>query len=291
MRFVACAGALLLPAMAVAQVDPKCEGIEQPSDYDEQTQQDFMSNYVALASTWSAGHAPIPHEPGHGVFGLSLGVMPPLRCEKRFVLNWNKTEETNKAPVIPRLFARFAFPEVGPLVPWASVAYLPPVPLLGTRNVVLSGAVGAGARIGDKLQLGGRFHATSHRTIGEIATPFTEEEPAVLDLYLASTFGFDLSAGYALGPVTPYASVGFTDASTFFYIGDDGVVTSNLHPYAGLAMSLGVEGRVGSGLYWSAELYGAPGGHSTPDPEVDTLKGYGRYGSLVTGRLQLGWEL
>ena len=42
MRFVACAGALLLPAMAVAQVDPKCEGIEQPSDYDEQTQQDFI---------------------------------------------------------------------------------------------------------------------------------------------------------------------------------------------------------------------------------------------------------
>ncbi|MCO4747802.1 MAG: hypothetical protein KC912_23605 [Proteobacteria bacterium] len=285
------ATALLFPTLAAAQVDPRCADIEQPADYDERTQQDFMANYVALATTWSPGHAPIPHEPGHGAIGLSLGVIPPLSCKKRFVLNWNKTEDTNKAPAVPRVFARFAFPEVGPLTPYASIGYLPPVPLLGTRNVFLSGEFGLGARIGEKFQLGGRFHATSQKTIGEIATPFTDEEPAVVDLYLASSFGVDLMVGYEFGPVTPFASVGFTDVSTFFYIGDDGVVTSNLHPYAGLATSLGAEGRIGKFFLWSAEFYAAPGGHSKPDPEAESLAGFGRYGSLATGRVQLAVEL
>ena len=92
--------------------------------------------------------------------------------------------------------------------------------------------------------------------------------------------GFDVVIGAVMAPfngksqpVDLLASLADDSPSLGWIQGDDGVVTSNLHPYAGLAVSLGVEGRVGSGLYWSAELYGAPGGHSTPDPEVDTLKG------------------
>lgn len=284
-------GALLLPSLAAAQVDPRCEGLEKPLDYDEQTQQDYLANYVALATTWSAGHAPIPHEAGHGAIGLSVAVIPPLSCSRRYVLNWNKTEDTNKAPAAPRPFVRFALPEVGAFTPYASVGYLPPIPLLGTRNVILSGAFGVGAHLGEKGQVGGRFHATTQKTIGEIATPFVDGDPEVLDLYLASTFGFDLMAGYELGKVTPYLSVGFTDVSTFFYIGDDSVVTSNLHPYAGLATSLGAEGRVGESFLWSAEFYAAPGGHSKPETDIESLPGFGRYGSLYTGRLQLAVEL
>ena len=64
---------------------------------------------------------------------------------------------------------------------------------------------------------------------------FEEDGEAFDDLYLASTFGLDAMVGYEAGIVTPYASLGFTDVSTFFYIGDDAVVTNNLHPYAGLA--------------------------------------------------------
>ena len=99
-----------LGSSAFAGIDPACLGVAQPADYDEQTQGDFQANYFALASSFSALHAPIPHEPGHGAIGIDARVMPPLSCERRFVLNWTKTEQTNKSPLIPTIRASFAFP-------------------------------------------------------------------------------------------------------------------------------------------------------------------------------------
>ncbi|MEZ4241806.1 MAG: hypothetical protein R3F59_37790 [Myxococcota bacterium] len=281
----------LVAVPAQATVDPKCTGLTIPGDYDEQAHQDFLSNYFALSTTLSPAHGPIPHEPGHGAIGVHIGIIPPLNCDRRFVLNYTKTEETNKAPAVPRLQATFAFPALGKAVPYAGLAYLPPVKLLGMTNVFLSGEVGIGVPLGDVFQLGGRFHATTMKTVGEIASPFVDGDPVFDDLYLASTFGLDLMAGLDTGIVKPYVAIGWLDASTFFFIGDDSVVTNNYHPYFGPTGSIGVDGLVAERFRFGAELYAAPGGYSLPDKTVDSVKPAGRYGHIYTGRLRLAVEL
>lgn len=280
----------LLP-VASAYIDPKCADTPIPDDYDEQAQQDFLANYVSLAATYSAVHGPIPHDPGHGALGLDLGVLPPLGCPRRLVLQGTKTEDTNKTPVIPRLRATFAFPSIGRFVPYAGIAYVPPVKMLGTTNVIVSGEVGVGVPVGEVLQLGARYHFTLQKTVGEIATPFVEGDPAYDDLYLGSTFGLDAIIGFDTGDLVPYASAGLTDVSTFFYISDDGVVTNNLHPYFGPAFAAGLDGLVKERFRFGAEFYAATGGYSLPDPEVESVEPASRYGHLYTGRFRFAVEL
>lgn len=284
----------LLFALPVASafIDPKCEDYVIPADYNEQAQQDFLANYVTLATSLSPLHGPIPHEPGHGSVGLDLGIIPPLGCGRRLVLNGTKTEDTNKSPAVPRIRVGFALPAIGKVVPYAGVAYIPPVPLLGTRNVIISGELGAGVPLSDAASIGARVHFTMQKTIGEIATPFDIEDEAVTDLYLGSSFGADALFGYKVGKVTPYIALGLTDVSTFFYIGDDAVVTNNLHPYLGPVASLGADTLVvNDRIRVGAEFYAAPGGFSRPDKDVDSVSGFGRYGSLYTGRLHVAVEL
>jgi hypothetical protein len=283
--------ALLLPGVANAYIDPKCADTPIGEDYDEQAQQDFLANYVSLAATYSAVHGPIPHDPGHGAIGLDLAGLPPLGCSKRLVLQGTKTEDTNKTPVIPRLRVTFAFPSVGRFVPYAGLAYVPPVKMLGTTNVIVSGELGVGVPVGEVLQLGGRYHFTLQKTVGEIATPFIEGDPAFDDLYLGSTFGFDAMVGFDAGQFVPYVAGGFTDVSTFFYISDDGVVTNNLHPYFGPSFSAGLDGLIKERFRFGAEFYGASGGFSRPDKEVESVKPASRYGHIYTGRLRLAVEL
>ena len=290
MRLVIATAALLTSSAALAQIAPECRGVKVPDDYNELVQQDFLMNYYALASSFSAIHGPIPHDPGHGAVGLDLNVMPPLSCEKRLALGGTKTEDTNVTPVIPRPRLTFAFPAIGPVLPWAGVAYVPPVKIFGTTNVIISAEAGLSGRIGDTVQLGGRFHATSQKTVGEIATPFDKKDEPVDDLYLASTFGVDLMLGLDFGVVTPFASFGLTDVSSFFYIGDDGIATNNYHPYFGPAFSLGAEGLVAGHFRWGGEFYGAPGGYSLPDTTAESVKGAARYGRIYTARMRFAYE-
>lgn len=284
-------GAWLFSGSAQAYVDPKCaeEAANLPADYNEQAQQDYMANYVALSTTFSPTHGPVPHDPGRGAIGLDLGILPPLSCARRLVLNYTKTEDTNKTPIVPRPRVTFAFPAIGRMVPYAGFAYVPPVKLFGITNVIVSGEIGAGFQFGEVFQLGGRFHATSHKTVGEIATPFVLGDPAFDDLFLATTFGFDLMTGFDLDVVTPYLALGVTDASTFFYIGDDNVVINNYHPYFGPTGSVGIDGLVGH-FRFGAEFYAAPGGYSLPDKNVESVAGFNRYGQIYTGRFRFAAE-
>jgi hypothetical protein len=285
-------GALLLGRDAHAVIDPECMGMPKPADYDEQVQQDFLSNYFALVTSMSAIHGPIPHESGHGGLGLDLLGMPPLSCEKRYALNWSKTNDTNKTPVVPRPRVTFSLPMIGKVTPYAGLAWVPPITIFGTRNVIMGIEFGAGGTVGDNLQLGGRVHAGMQKTVADIATAFNPDiEPSKDDLYLASTFGVDLMAGWALEGVTPYVSAGFTDVSTIFYVGDDGVIANNLHPYAGPTFALGADGRVKEKFIVAGELYWAPGGYSMPDPEAFSVEKGTRYGHLLTARLRVGLEL
>jgi len=283
---------LALAPLATAQVDENCRGIPQPDDYDEQVQQDFLQNYVGLSMTLSPTHGPIPHEPGHGAIGIDLAVIPPLGCERRYVLDWTKTEETNRTPVLPKPRITFAFPALGELRPYGGFAYLPPVTIAGTTATIVSGELGAGVAFGseDRIQLGGRLHATSAKVVADIATAFRADDDPVLDFYQTNSFGFDLQFGMDVGPLTPYASVGVTDVSTFFLVGDDNVVSNNLHPYAGPVASIGADGLVGTRFRWGAEFYAAPGGNSRPDPNASQVD-FGRAGHLYTARVRLAVEL
>ena len=107
-----------------------------------------------------------------------------------------------------------------------------------------------------------RYHATLMKTIAEIATPFNkDEDPMELDFYMGSTFGLDFIMGYDLAQVEglkPYVSMGFTDVSTFFYIGDNAHVTNNTDPYASFVGSLGAQYSMDR-LEFAGEFYTAPG--------------------------------
>lgn len=248
---------LLLAQTATAAIDPACEG--QTQKFDDAGQQDFLLNYFALATTLSPVHAPIPAEAGHGSIGLDALVIPPLSCEQRLVLNSTKTEDTNKAPVAPRPRMIFSFPEMGKVTLYGGAGYVPPVTLFGTRNVIVSGEVGAGMRLGEKHQVGLRGHTTLMKTVAEIATPFVEGGEPYDDFYSGSTFGVDLMYGFETEKWVPYAAVGFTDASTFFVIGDDAYLATNSSPFFGLTASAGVQANLFEKVDLAGEFYTAPG--------------------------------
>lgn len=277
---------------ARAEIDPKCVGLPKPDDYSEQVQQDFLQNYFALATTLSPIHGPVPHEAGKGAIGVDLLVLPPLGCKHRYVLEWTKTEDTTVTPLAPRPRVTFALDGPKEIVVYGGFAYVPPVPLAGTRNVIVGGEIGAGVKK-DKLAVGGRVHAQLHKTVADIATAFSPDEPAVPDLFVASTFGFDAMIGYEAGAVTPYLALGVTDASTFFLVGDDLFVSNNYHPYAGPVASLGADALVKERIRVAGELYAAPGGvWGLPDPDEFPMdRAASKYGSLYTARLRVGYEL
>ena len=287
---------------ASAYVDPVCMEIADtdgdgtagpaPEGYSEVQQNNYLLNFYSLATTFSALHAPIPHEPGTGSLALEMSGMPQLKCEQRLVLSYTKTEDTNKTPVLPRPRGSFAFPSIDlangkSIVPYAGFGYVPPVPIGGTRNVMVSMEAGAGyADLAEgKWQTGIRYHATLMRTVGEIATPFDIEDPAYIDLYLGSTFGLDASVGYKSGLFTHYASAGWLDVSTFFYIDDDAVVSNNTVPYAGPTVSLGSQWKPKPFLDVAGEFYVAP----TTFFDLDGFNIQPKHGSIYTLRLKVGY--
>jgi hypothetical protein len=285
-----------LTTAAWAEVDPECEGLDIPADYDEQVQQDFQANYFALTSSFSPIHAAIPHEPGRGAIGIDAAIMPPLGCEKRYVLNWTKTEDTNKSPLLPRVFANFAFPAIKDIVvPYAGVAFLPSIPVNGTRNFVVSGEIGLGIKAHTFVEVGARFHVSLQRTYGDVATAFDpENDPVVEDVYMASTWGVDALVSFPIEVkkqrISPYLAAGYLDASTYFFVGDTSHAGNNYHPYAGSALAVGLDGLFVNRLRLGGEFYAAPGGYSSPDKTVENVEKGARYGNLVTARFRIGYE-
>lgn len=282
---------------ARAEVDPRCQGLPQPADYDEQVQQDFQQNYFALVSSWSPSHAPVPHAGGHGAVFVGVSIVPPLSCARRFVLDWTKTEDTNITPMIPRLGLSYAAPVIADrLTIYGSFAFLPPLRIAGTRSLILSGELGFGVEVLPLFDVGARFHTTLQRTYGDIATAFDPEtEPVVEDVFVGSTWGIDVLLGVPIEvksqQITPFVAVGYLDASTFFFVGDSDFASENKHPYSGAALSAGLDMLLAKRFRFGAELYAAPGGYSLPDKTVTSVDRGSRYGNLVTGRLRIGVEL
>ena len=269
------ASTLFLAGAARAEIAPECADTAIAANYDERVQQDFQQNHFALSASFSPIHAAIPHAGGRGAITLDVNVIPPLSCSQRFVLEGTKTEDTNKSPVLPRITGSYSFPTIAErLVVYSSFGFLPPVPVGGTRNLVVSGELGFGVMAHEYLDVGARFHTTLQRTYGDVATAFSPEEPDVEDVFVGSTWGFDvlLSVPIEVGPedaghvLSPFVSVGYLNASTYFFVGDSAYVANNYHPYSGAAVSAGLDALVLDHLRLGAELYGAPGGYSLPDP-------------------------
>jgi hypothetical protein len=239
-----------------------CFGERQKQE--DAAQFDHMLNFFAAATTMSPLHGPLGGDPGHGTIGLDVMVMPPLSCAQRIVFQnldtgvGGKTEDTNKSPVVPRPHLSFTFPELGAWQVYGTAAYIPPVPFAGTRNVYLGFELGAGRELGS-LQVGARFHAAVLKAIGDIATKLNEDDPDLVDFYLASTFGLDAMVGKAFGSWTPYLAVGVLDVSTVFYVDDTGVMVNNGAPYFGPALSLGTEADLHEKIALAAEFYAVPG--------------------------------
>ena len=276
---------------------PPCDGTNDELCYDEQTQADFMANYTALASTFSPLHAPVPHEGGRGSIGVDFNIIPPLSCYHRYVLDWTKTEDTNKTPVLPRPTVSFAFQPIrGRIYPYASLGFVPPVPIpdgdYTVRTTLFAGEFGFGFFVNEKLSTGLRVHSTIMRTVGNVATAYEGEEHEFNDLYVASSSGLDLMAGWNMGVVTPYVALGWTETQTYFWIGDDGYVANNLHPYQGPSLALGGDALVKDSLRLAGEFYAAPGGYKdqTNDPETDTFGPKSRYGRIYTARFRVAKE-
>jgi hypothetical protein len=260
-------GAALAMVSGVAFAEPldennPCFGERQKLD--DLAQFDHMLNFFAAATTMSPLHGPMGGEEGQGRLGADIMVMPPLSCAQRIVFQdletgeGGKTEDTNKSPIVPRPHVSFAFPQVNGWQIYGTAAYIPPVPFAGTRNVYLGFEVGVGREVAG-LQAGARFHSSMLRAIGDIATKLNEDDPDLVDLYLASTFGVDVMIGKEWGSWTPYFAAGWTDVSTIFYVDDTGAMVNNSAPYYGPAFSLGTEAALHERIAFAAEIYSAPG--------------------------------
>ncbi len=239
--------AIAIPARG--QIAPECAGVQKPADYDEAKQQAFLANYFAASFLLTPLRGP-PNEPGRARVGLEVGVIPPLSCEDRLALDATKTEETNKSPALPRPRLQLTANRLGPVIPWAGLSLVPPVPTpLGTV-LLIGGELGATWPIEVTTELtidiGGRAHLGVARVRSDIATA-PAGTPAVDDVFFTSSVGADVSVGtrFVLHPsvaVTPSLFAGVADVSTLVIVGDDlAVVQNTQYPWAGALVGGGAE--------------------------------------------------
>ena len=139
---------------ADAYVDPACmevadtdgDGVAGPAPegYSEVQQNNYLLNFYSLATTFSALHAPVPHEPGTGSLGLELSVCR-LCYEKRLVLSYprQKIRTRHSYCLVHEVpISSIDLKNGKSVVPYGGFGYVPPVPIGGTRNVMISWKVG-----------------------------------------------------------------------------------------------------------------------------------------------------
>lgn len=264
---------------AQAQVDPACAdaAAEAAPDWyvDDRHQQDLLLDLRSLATTLSPLHAPIPDEPSHGSLAIELALVPPPSCQRRLVDDRTRTQALGLPVVLPRPRGTYTFPALGRFRVYGGAAYLPPITLGGARSVVASGELGVGLEGNGGQQVALRYHWTLLKTIADLTGPGAADQAEIPEFYSGSTLGVDAMVGWRVKGLVPYLSLGVTDASTFLYVGEQGVVTNNGSPYLGPAGSLGLQGTYRH-LVAAGELYAAPGGFDPAEAQ------------LYTGRMRVG---
>jgi hypothetical protein len=237
---------------ARAQIDAACQDVPKPANYDEDAQQAFLANYSASSFLLQPGTAILPAPAGHAGFALEAAVVPGLPCERRFVLDHTKTEDTDKLPVVPRPRVWATTPDLllpegaGSIGALIGGTLTPPVatPLGTIAAVGVEAATAWRSPFG--LDLGVRGHFLSTKARAEIASPFIEGSPAVDDLFFAQSMSAEIGAAFTVsiadvGVVRPFAGMGVADVSTIFLIGDDEVIADNPDPWWGAIAHVGVQ--------------------------------------------------
>ena len=253
---------LHFPTISWAQIASECEGMTTPEDYDEEKQQAHLNNYFAAGFTMTPMTPIQPFHKNKGAsIGLELGIIPPMSCQERLVLGGTKTEDTNKLPVNPRPRLISSLPPLGPVQLYSGFTLMPPVEIPNVGSILQAGVeLAAYYPMPSGLAIGTRMHLNITRARAEIATPFIKGTTAYDDLFYASSMGVDLATSYNLNQaglswLTPYLSVGVSDISTLFIVGDDLIITQNVtYPWWGALVALGAQATIWEHLEIIAEV-------------------------------------
>ncbi len=253
---------LLFVSSALAAVDLRCQpqvGDTPPVYYtDDNAQISYALNHFALTTSYSPLHGAFPTKPKHFDLRMEVLGVPPLSCERRFYEGRQSTMDTNQTPVLPRIRVGFTSKKVGKAVFFGSAGFTPPIPLGGAATAIASGEAGFGVPATETTALAARVHYTHTRSDADIFPPTDPLKPIIGDFFDSSTFGVDGIASFKVGPAEPYLSIGYVDASTFAWRGEDSEVINNHAPYAGMALSLG-SNLTTKRFVGAAELYVVPG--------------------------------
>lgn len=243
--FVLCLS--LLPVSAAAQIAPECAGVQPGPGYDEFKQRAFLQNYFAASTIMTPLGPILPFATQKASIGFDVGFIPPLNCQQRLVVYGEpKTENTNLTPVLPRPRLSVQLPDLGPVAFSTGLSVIPPIATpLGT--FLHAGAeLAIGWRSSFGLNIGGRGHFNMTRVREELATPLKNGDPAIDDMFIASTFGGDFGASYqlpfeAFNWLTPFISAGYAGTRTLFIIGDDNAIEQNYrYPWSGALIAGGL---------------------------------------------------
>lgn len=291
--------ALLFPSVLEASVDPACDldadGVVDeydPALWSEARQQSNMLNFFGMSLSYSPLRAPASLRPARTEARLSLSYVPSLTCLERSVFNGQKTENTNKSPVIPQLRVSVGLP-AGFFV---GLTGIPPVTMFGVKAGMIGAELGFAHQLASGLQVGIRGTAQGARIEGDLAGPFEGQE-AENDIYRASVYALEGMMGQSLAAhplgatLVPYVGVGYSRVIALMYVGEslpddfdetdpnqatvpsagNDAIAQGL--YSGLHLQLGLEAER-NGVEASVELAVVPLGFRT----------------LISPRLALGYR-
>lgn len=252
--------------------DPRCVGEVDFDAVDTAANGDFMAATGGLNSSRSTMAPPIPYPRPVIELGVRANMMPPVSCQHRTVFfdGGPKTEDVNPTPVMPSLDLMVAWP-IGDWAVTAGGGAFPVgvgIPRIGrpgfrTYMGLNSAEIGVGREVSDNgLQLGLRASMTTMKVVGDVAGRFEQDGGDYDDFLQSSNRGVDLVIGKDLcntcnKGLLLFGSAGWTDNSSFLWIGDDGFVVVPTIPYSGPAFSAGaswVTNRTRS----TVSLYAAP---------------------------------
>jgi len=198
--------------------DGKVNGYD-PSTWDEGLQAANQMNFYGMMMSYSPIQSPAALTAGKLVPKLELSYVPQQDCLERAVFDGQKTENTNKTYVLPRLRVSYGLP----FGIYVGLGGVPPVTLFGVQSGMIAAEVGYGSTLREQFELGARAYVLGGRVAGDLAGPLEGQE-AVDDVYRNTVYGAEAGIGYRKpirdGVLVPYVQAGFTRIIALFYVGE-----------------------------------------------------------------------